>query len=159
MLDGLTIGASVAIPLLPTVRKIIKKYEDSEKGMLPHAITNQKLNEYIKVVAKKAKLNQGINISIPVAGKRKTINQPLHSLITTHSARRSFATNMYRHFNLPPITIMKVTGHKSESVFLKYIRMTPEENAQSILDAVNKIHNADEKKNKLTIKKIGGTNG
>ena len=152
-------GASVAIPLLPTVKNIIKKYEDSENGILPHAITNQKLNEYIKVVAEKAKLNQSINISIPVAGKRKTVSQPLHSLVTTHSARRSFATNMYRHFNLPPTTIMKVTGHKSESVFLKYIRMSPEENAQLILDAVNKFHDAEMKKDRLAQDKNGGSNG
>jgi integrase len=137
-------GAGVAIPLLPVVKDILKKYENSEKGLFPHSITNQKLNEYIKIIAERAKLTQPVQISIPVAGKRKIITQPLHNLVTTHSARRSFATNMYRHYNLPPTTIMKVTGHKSEAVFLKYIRMTPEENAQLILEAVNKRYESDD---------------
>ncbi len=37
--------------------------------------------------------------------------------------------------------------------------MTAEENAQSILDAVNKIHDEDEKKAKRAKKKIGGDHG
>lgn len=69
-------GAGVAIPLLPVVKDILKKYENSDKRLFPHAITNQKLNEYIKIIAEKAKLTQPIQISIPVAGKRKIITQP-----------------------------------------------------------------------------------
>jgi len=131
-------GVGVAIPLLPVVKDILNKYEINGQNLFPRSITNQKLNDYIKIIAEKAGLSHPIQISIPVAGKRKIVSQPFHSVVTTHSARRSFATNMYKHYNLPPVTIMKVTGHKSEAVFLKYIRMTPEENAQTILDAVNK---------------------
>ncbi|MFC3561168.1 site-specific integrase [Pedobacter jamesrossensis] len=136
-------GAGVAIPLLPVVKEILEKYKKGGENLFPRTITNQKLNDYIKIIAEKAELSHPVSISIPVSGKRKTVTQPFHSIITTHSARRSFATNMFKHFNLPPVTIMKVTGHKSEAVFLKYIRMTPEENAQTILDAVNKKFNDD----------------
>ncbi len=38
------------------------------------------------------------------------------------------------HLNVE--SIERFTGHKSEAVFFKYIRITPEENAQIILDAV-----------------------
>ena len=54
----------------------------------------------------------------------------------THTARRSFATNMYKHYRLPALSIMKITGHTTEANFFRYIRMTPEENAQFILDTV-----------------------
>ena len=48
--------------------------------------------------------------------------------ITFHTARRSFATNAYLA-GLPPISIMKITGHKTESSFMKYIKISEKENA------------------------------
>jgi hypothetical protein len=42
-------------------------------------------------------------------------------LLTTHSARRSFCTNEYLN-GMPSITIMAITGHKSEKMFLGYIK-------------------------------------
>lgn len=45
-----------------------------------------------------------------------------------HTARRSFATNMYKS-GIPSITLMKITGHLTESSFLKYIKVTPAEHA------------------------------
>ena len=46
----------------------------------------------------------------------------------TYTARRSFATNAYLA-GLPPISIMKITGHKTESSFMKYIKISEKENA------------------------------
>lgn len=53
-------------------------------------------------------------------------------LITSHTCRRSFASNAYMA-DIPAISIMKITGHKTERAFLKYIRITPEENAEKLL--------------------------
>ena len=44
--------------------------------------------------------------------------------------RRSFATNSYG--TVPTLTIMKITGHKSEQVFLNYIKTTPMEYAKEM---------------------------
>ena len=54
-----------------------------------------------------------------------------YQLITTHTARRSFATNMYKR-GYSPVHIMSITGHKKESTFLKYIRITNEESVKMI---------------------------
>lgn len=51
------------------------------------------------------------------------------AMITTHTARRSFATNLFLD-GVPAITIMKITGHKTEKAFLLYIKITPNENAK-----------------------------
>lgn len=51
--------------------------------------------------------------------------------ISTHTARRSFATNAYKA-GVPTIAIMKVTGHKKESNFMKYIKVSAEENAEML---------------------------
>ena len=54
-------------------------------------------------------------------------------LVTTHTARRSFATNAYRdEENIPIIDIMMITGHKTEVEFLKYIVISPEEHAMRL---------------------------
>jgi integrase len=53
---------------------------------------------------------------------------PKYDLITTHTARRSFATNLFLS-GFPAISIMKITGHKTEKSFMKYIKISQEENA------------------------------
>lgn len=53
-------------------------------------------------------------------------------MISTHSARRTAATNWYLA-DMKPIDIMKITGHKSEAVFLSYIRLTDQQHAQKML--------------------------
>lgn len=52
-------------------------------------------------------------------------------LVSSHTARRSAATNMYKA-GIPTISIMKITGHKSERVFMDYIKITGEKNAQML---------------------------
>lgn len=53
-------------------------------------------------------------------------------LVTSHTARRSFATNAHLS-GLQSIAIMQITGHKTESSFMRYIRVSKEENALSLL--------------------------
>lgn len=52
-------------------------------------------------------------------------------LVTAHTARRSFATNAYLA-HVPTLAIMKITGHSSEKVFLRYIRISQEDNARQL---------------------------
>lgn len=130
-------GVFVAIPILPITREILERYRSDDGTYLyPKPISNQKLNDYIKTIAKMAGLKQPVSISVPNGGKRVKVTIPFHDAMGTHTARRSFATNMYKHSRLPALTIMKITGHTTEVNFFRYIRMTPEENAQFILDTV-----------------------
>lgn len=54
-------------------------------------------------------------------------------LITSHTARRTGATLMVLG-RIPTAAIMKLTGHKSESSFWKYIKSSDEENAIMLQD-------------------------
>ncbi len=54
-----------------------------------------------------------------------------YELVCTHTARRSFATNAYKA-GVPTIAIMKITGHTQESTFLRYIKVSAEENAEML---------------------------
>lgn len=117
-------GHTVIIPLHTRVRLILEKY-DYELPKLP---SNQKFNDYIKEVAKLAKINEPI-YSDKQKGDfsfKKTV--PKWGLVTSHTARRSFATNAFIA-GVPTISIMKITGHKTESSFMKYIKISDKENA------------------------------
>ena len=52
------------------------------------------------------------------SGKEISVKRKKFEMITSHTARRSFATNMY-HRGISPVMIMSITGHKKESTFLK----------------------------------------
>lgn len=115
----------VTLPLHPIVLEILEKHEYE----LPKIISNQKFNEYIKEVVKLAEIDEGILVE-EVKGKLKSKRlEPKCNLVSAHTARRSFATNAFLA-GVPPIQIMKLTGHKSESSFLKYIKVSDEENAK-----------------------------
>jgi integrase len=111
-------GETVIIPCNPIVKQIFAKHG----GKLPRPISNQKFNDYIKEVCREAGLTETGRLT-------KTPQKPLFDCISAHTARRSFATNMYLS-GFPPIEIMKITGHRSEKTFLKYIRITKEETAK-----------------------------
>ncbi|SFE98736.1 tyrosine-type recombinase/integrase [Sunxiuqinia elliptica] len=119
----------VIIPQHRYVRSIFKKY----KNQVPPALSNQKMNVYIKHIGKIAKITKPIETSITKGGKVVRETKPKYQLITTHTARRSFATNLYLA-DVPTITIMKITGHKTEQSFLKYIKISQEENANKLLN-------------------------
>ena len=66
-------------------------------------------------------------------GERKREVLKKHDLISVHTARRSFATNAYLQ-NVPTSSIMKITGHRTEKSFLKYIKISQEDNANKLVN-------------------------
>lgn len=54
---------------------------------------------------------------------------PKYEFISSHTVRRSTATNMYLS-GIIPFRIMLITGHKTEKPFFQYIRITGEENVK-----------------------------
>lgn len=118
-------NTKVTIPLHPVVLDILQKYDFN----LPEPITNQRFNEYIKEVAKLAELNSQEAITKTIGGKLQTSYHPKYELISSHTGRRSFCTNMYKR-GLPTLMIMSISGHKTEKSFLKYIKVKQAEHAE-----------------------------
>ena len=123
-------GFKVIIPCHPIVRAIMDKY----KGSLPRAISNQKMNDYLKELCKLSGMVEIVHKSITKGGVRVVTACEKWELVSTHTARRSFATNAYK-MGIPTITIMRITGHRTEKAFLSYIKLSDEEHAQIIADA------------------------
>lgn len=118
----------VTIPLHPVFLRIWEKYN----GILPGNISNQKFNDNLKDVCREAGLNEHVLKSITKGGKKQTTVYEKWQLVSSHTARRSFATNLYKS-GFPSISIMQITGHKTESSFLKYIKVTKEEHAKMLM--------------------------
>jgi integrase len=118
----------VVIPCHSEVARIFKKYD----GELPTMISNQKFNTYLKTVCKKAKLNTNVSKGMTIGGKRIIEVKEKWELIASHTARRSFATNLYKS-GFPSISIMAITGHKTEKAFLSYIKVSEEEHAEMLM--------------------------
>lgn len=117
----------VVIPCHWMVDAILKKYS----GNLPINISNQKFNDYIKEACKIAGIDEMVSKSITKGGVNRSKNYKKWELVSSHTARRSFATNLYKS-GFPTISLMAITGHKTEKAFLTYIRVTPEEHAKKL---------------------------
>lgn len=113
----------VVVPCNPVVVEIFEKYKHN-KNKLPNAISNQKFNEYLKEVCQLAGLTEKGRLSTTPALQ-------LWECVSSHTARRSFATNYYLQ-GFPTIDLMKITGHTTEKVFLNYIRHTKLDTAKRL---------------------------
>lgn len=134
----------VVIPMHQQVKAILLK----RNGNLPNQISDAKFNEYVKDVCKDVGFTQMVDgakminkkdekdffPNIEIISKNKNRKEfgtyPKYELITSHTCRRSFASNLYG--KIPNLTIMAITGHKTESQFLKYIKITPKEDAKKL---------------------------
>ena len=119
-------GEPIVIPIHSTVERILAKYE----GKLPPSISNQKTNDYLKEIGEKLDcLKIQTSKTFTKGGVKVIANYSKWELLSTHTARRSFATNEYLA-GTPALTIMAITGHKTEKAFLRYIKLTPKEHAK-----------------------------
>lgn len=105
----------VIIPCNTVILQIFDKYKDSPNS-LPRSYSAQKFNEYIKEVCEKADLKETGRLSTDP-------ERQMFECVTSHTARRSFATNLYLD-GYPTLEIMKITGHKTERAFQKYIKVS-----------------------------------
>ncbi|GGM72995.1 integrase [Dyadobacter beijingensis] len=119
------------IPIHPIVRKVMEKYKGKTPNHLPPVISNQKMNEYLKEIGEKANLSDDVALFEKKGKVRTQKKVSKFSLITSHTARRSFATNEYLA-GTPSYAIMAITGHRTEKAFLTYIKVTKKQYARQL---------------------------
>ncbi len=124
-------GQMVNIPLFPTLEKILEKY-----GNYAPQISNQKMNAYLKELGELAGLNEVIKKINTIGGKRNETTVKRHTLLTTHVARRSFATNFYEKYPNFIYAIMQITGHSTERAFREYICIDAKKSAVNFAEMV-----------------------
>lgn len=161
----------VFIPINDTLQSILDKY----KGTLP-VISDVKMNQYLKEVGTHFDfLRSTIDKVISIGGRKTSTPMPRYELLSTHTARRSFATNAYLEgWDLKSIRM--ITGHSNNEMLEKYIRVTKRENAvrmasemkrrqqsnlQGIIDALNEALKLDvlDDRDKDDIRRVLGKMG
>ena len=146
-------GKEVLIPITKQCERILSTG-------LPYAISQQKLNEYIKEVCKENKINEVVEgYLMDKESKRKIRGKyPKCKLIASHSFRRSYATNNY--IDIPTPVIMEVTGHSKESTFLEYVNKPVDKtrNANLMLELMELAESKRLKKKETPIKVLKTAN-
>jgi len=123
----------VVVPFNHRITKSIRnKYKNKTINSLPKIISNAKLNLYIKdACSLLPSLQVEYELSKTKGGKKDVLIQEKFKFVTVHTARRSFATNLMLD-EVPVPSIMRVTGHKTENAFWKYIKIEAKDSIKSI---------------------------
>ena len=147
-------AGTVVIPILDErLEALLKKYDYNVPEVL-----DQSLNRTIKEICKR------LSITVPSLGKkeRTVLNlkerraevearkkgvelyeydeegypiRPRWKLVASHTARRSCITNMYLSKKFSVQQMMSVSGHKTETMFYKYVKLSLDEYADSVASA------------------------
>lgn len=113
----------VVVPLRPEVKAILKKW----KG-LPPKITDQEINRSIKEVAELAGINDTVLYFLTKGGERKDYYLKKYEMVSCHTARRSFITNLLEA-GVPDNQVMHLAGIKKHHTLLRYKKTSPEKTA------------------------------
>lgn len=147
-------AGTVVIPILDErLETLLKKYDYNVPEVL-----DQSLNRTIKEICKR------LSNTVPSLGKkeRTVLNlkerrsemearkkgielfkydeqgfpiRPRWELVASHTARRSCITNMYLSKKFSVQQMMSVSGHKTETMFYKYVKLSLDEYADSVASA------------------------
>ena len=121
-------GVTVHVPVHSYIKELLEKYN----GELPKDISIQHFNRSIKTICKKIGLTDKVVFTRTVGHNVVTDTYEMWQVISSHTARRSVATNMYNSGRMKTLQIMLITGHTTEKNFFRYIKIGREENAKNI---------------------------
>ena len=124
-------GNIVFCPITKEINAILSK--PRYKNAPPPKMNEPDINEFIKEIGRKVGIVEDVMVERTKGGKKKNEKIPKYKLIVTHTARRSFCSNMFKK-QMPVHHIMNFSGHSSDREFYKYIRLDKEERSLNILE-------------------------
>lgn len=123
-------GERVSMKLLDPVIRIITKHN----GQLPRVYSEPVMNREIKKALRKSGIDYVVEITSTDVFDTRPKRVPICDLVTMHTARRSFATNLWNHGGVSARELMTLTGHTSEGALLSYLNISREETARLTSD-------------------------
>lgn len=133
-------GKWIYIPLDPRIRAIVTKYG----GKMPHCI-DQDLNERVKVIGRLLGWRENAGITELHGTMEVPTQKKFYECLMTHTARRTFATNAYKR-RISLSSIMIITGHSTEAMLRKYLKL---DNVEKAMMAAAEFEKAKEVKLKV----------
>ncbi len=121
--------APVTVPVMDLVHKVAARYG----GKLPEIGALPRFNKLLRKGAKLSGLftQKMLKPILDEQGQRKMEEVEQWELVTSHAARRTFATYLVGK-GVATRTVMSMTGHKVESEFNKYVNMNAAETALKV---------------------------
>jgi integrase len=126
----------VYVPYNNMIGEILKRYD----GQLPH-VYDQHLNDRIKVVGLLLGWTEPAGLMEHRGVMQYKSDKRFCDAIVTHTARRTFATNAYKN-GVPLSAIMAVTGHSSEDMLRRYLKLGTKERALLAAQELDKVKKA-----------------
>ena len=121
-------------------RNIIDKYKDYPMNTILPPISNQKMNEYLKEVAKIAGLDEEIVIYRYKGKDRIESRLKKYEVITCHVSRKSFISIAFR-MGMPTDIIKSISTHRSDEVFSLYNNISNEHKLEIMISAFKNFKN------------------
>jgi len=120
------------IPITNPLREVIDRLINKEL----HIISAQKLNDYIKLIAKKAGITEKIQKVTFCGPKRIETEHPKYKLMASHTGRRTFIT-LSLEKGMRPEVLRHITGHTTLRLLEKYIKITDKVAENELMNAWN----------------------
>ncbi len=115
----------VSLPVYAPLMDIYRQHGNR----FPKPTSNQKFNESVKKLGKLMGWDEivKVNVSRAFDAEEDRIEEyPFYELLSSHTGRRSFATNAFKA-GVNPKFIMQFTGHKKLTDFFNYIKLTTDD--------------------------------
>lgn len=128
-LEQIKTGKKVVIPMDCRVAEILRKYNG-----FPPSVTDQRMNDVLQLLGEMLGWTWEVKFDESRMGRKRGTR--FCDMISTHTARRSFATNAYAA-GVPLSSIMAVTGHSTEKTLRRYLKLMDEERAMKAFDDMN----------------------
>jgi site-specific recombinase XerD len=117
------------VKITPEIIEIMQRYN----WKLPAIEANQALNENIRKVCLEAEITDMYTTSVTKGGKLVTETAERHTLVSSHTGRRTFTTNNITD-GMPVHLVMLQTGHKTLASLEGYIRLKELQSTIALLD-------------------------
>lgn len=114
-------------------RAILEKYSSSKlpKGLALPVLSNQKFNDYLKVVGKIVGIDESVTKVYFMGKERFEETKPKYEYLTTHCGRRTFIVNALM-LGIPAQVVMEWTGHSDYDAMKPYIAIVDEQKKRSM---------------------------
>jgi len=123
----------VSIPLLAQAKAILEKYDFAAPK-----ISEQQVNDSIKIVCQKAGIDKKIFFKSKKAGQLIETLHPKHELITTHCAGKTFISLAGEKWGLTPTDIAAIVGKDIKTILGYYLKPDQETAKKKIIEAENR---------------------
>lgn len=110
----------IDVPLHLRARRILEKYSALDTP-LPR-LTNQTMNETIKVIAEELGLNRQVKRVTYKNGVLSESYSPLYEIISTHMARKTYIS-LSLQMGVPAQFVKAISGHRDDKSFNRYVNL------------------------------------